>query len=126
MLDNSLPADVLREIGMPPRYKGYAYLLFMLQQTQKDPDLVYNLCNGLYPLATAHFQVPGCNLERNIRFAINRTWEHGNQQNLSRLFAAYDIDRTPSISEFLAILTEAMLFNRTRSRVRRRRQKEQA
>ena len=40
MYGTFVPADVLRELGMQPKYKGYAYLLFILQQTEAKPELM--------------------------------------------------------------------------------------
>ena len=111
-----LPADVLHEIGMQPKYKGYAYVLFLLQQTEPHPELMYNLSQGLYPLAMRHFQITRQNLERNIRFAIKRTWEVGNKAAIRRIFGAYAVQDAPSVAEFITILTECMLCKRTRAR----------
>ncbi len=119
MYDRVFPADVLREVGMRPKYKGYAYALFMLQQTEIHPEMMYDLSNGLYPLTMRHFMITRNNMERNIRFAILRTWEEGNKPAIRRIFDAYDMHDVPSIAEFITILTECMLCNRTRSRKKR-------
>ncbi|MEA5059629.1 MAG: sporulation initiation factor Spo0A C-terminal domain-containing protein [Candidatus Pelethousia sp.] len=116
MYDRIFPADVLHEIGMQPKYKGYAYLLFMLQQTERRPEMMYNLSHGLYMMTMRHFMITRNNMERNIRFAIRRTWEDGNQAAIRRIFGAYDMQDVPSVAEFLTILTECMLCKRTRAR----------
>lgn len=118
MYNKVYPADVLREVGMLPKYKGYAYLLFMLQQTENSPEMMYDLCRGLYPMTMRHFLITRNNMERNIRFAISRTWQHGNQTAIRRIFGAYDMQDVPSVTEFITILTECMLCKRTRIRKR--------
>ena len=120
MYGTFVPADVLRELGMQPKYKGYAYLLFILQQTEAKPELMYSLSNELYPMVLAHFDIPKQNLERNIRFAIKRTWESGNKAAIRRLFGAYSVQDAPSVTEFITILTECMLCHRSKKAGARR------
>ena len=115
-----VPADVLRELGMQPKYKGYAYLLFILQQTEAKPELMYSLSHELYPMVLAHFDIPKQNLERNIRFAIKRTWESGNKAAIRRLFGAYSVQDAPSVTEFITILTECMMCHRSKKAGARR------
>ncbi len=113
---NLLPADVLREIGMQPKYKGYAYVLFILQQTEAHPELMYNLSKGVYPMTMRRFCISRQNLERNIRFAIKRTWETGNKRAIRKIFGPYALQDRPSITEFITILTECMICKRTKVR----------
>lgn len=103
---------------MLPKYKGYAYLLFMLVQTENSPEMMYDLSSGLYPMTMRHFLITRNNMERNIRFAISRTWQNGNHAAIRRIFGAYDMQDVPSVTEFITILTECMLCKRTRSRRR--------
>lgn len=118
MYNEVVSADALHEIGMRPKYKGYAYLLFMLQQTEKQPEMMYNLSHGLYPKTMEHFDISRNNMERNIRFVLQRTWEDGNKTAIRRIFGAYDMHHVPSVAEFITILTECILCNRTRNRPR--------
>ena len=100
------PAEVLRSIGMHPKYKGYAYILCILRTTQHNPSLIYNLSRELYPLVMNEYGVSMAGVERNIRFAIRRTWEEGNHGVLETLFGAYEMDWIPTNSEFIAVITE--------------------
>ena len=118
MYDRIFPADVLREIGMLPKYKGYAYLLFILQQTEINPEMMYDLSQKLYPMTMRHFLITRNNMERNIRFAICRTWQSGNKAAIQRIFGAYELQDVPSIVDFITIITECMLCKRTRNRKR--------
>ncbi len=106
------PAEVLRNIGMHPKYKGYAYILCILTMTQHYPAMVYNLSRELYPVVMDKYGVSMAGVERNIRFAIKRTWEEGNHCMLEGLFGAYETDWIPTNSEFIAVLTEGMRMRR--------------
>lgn len=48
-------------------------------------------------------------LDRNIRFAIERTWENGNQAQLQQLFGAFGTNWIPTNTEFISVLTDFML-----------------
>ncbi len=106
------PANVLRAIGMHPKYKGYAYVHHILSLTQQRTEYMYHLTTQLYPRVAQHFGVTQTSVERNIRFAIKRTWESGNKAELRRLFCVYDVKWIPTNSEFISVLTEAITNDR--------------
>ena len=49
MRNEQKPALLLRDIGMHPRYKGYAYLLHILDVTNEQPELLYKMSSVVYP-----------------------------------------------------------------------------
>lgn len=107
-------ANLLRTVGMHPKYKGYAYILLMLQKTQVEPETMYNISSGLYPLVMERYGVSQAAVERCIRFAIRRTWEIGNVEMLEELFSAYETGCIPTTSEFIAVMTECIICRRVR------------
>lgn len=107
-------ADLLRRVGMHPKYKGYAYLLLMLQRTQTEPEAMYNISAALYPMVMQRYGVSRAAVERCVRFAIQRTWESGNADMLHELFGAYEMGYKPTISEFIAVMTECIMCHRGR------------
>ncbi|HWR18371.1 MAG TPA: sporulation initiation factor Spo0A C-terminal domain-containing protein [Clostridia bacterium] len=111
------PANVLRAIGMPPKYKGYAYVQYILMLTQQRQEYMYHLTTQLYPRVAQHFDVTQVSVERNIRFAIRRTWDSGNKTELRRLFCVYDVRWIPTNSEFISVLTEVIINDRMKDGV---------
>lgn len=107
-------ADLLRKVGMHPKYKGYAYVLVMLQKTQVEPEAMYNISSVLYPLVMQRYGVSRAAVERCIRFAIQRTWESGNASILEELFGAYEMGCVPTTSEFIAVMTECIMCRRVK------------
>jgi hypothetical protein len=97
---------------MHPKYKGYAYVHHILSLTQQRPEYMYHLTTQLYPRVAQRFGVTQTSVERNIRFAIKRTWESGNKSELRRLFCVYDVKWIPTNSEFISVLTEAITNDR--------------
>ena len=98
--------QVLRALGMHPKYKGYAYLMFVLNQTFEKPGTVYELTSKLYPDLMQQYSVSRASVERNISFAIKRTFEDGNQTLLKKLFDSYSSNYIPTNAEFIAVLTQ--------------------
>lgn len=97
---------------MHPKYKGYAYVHHILVLTQQNQEYVYHLSTQLYPRVAQSFAVTQASVERNIRFAIKRTWESGNKAELRRLFSVYDVKWSPTNSEFISVLTEVIANDR--------------
>ena len=98
------PAHLLRLIGMHPRYKGYAYILFILTLLREKPEYLYNLRAKVYPLLMERFDCSMAGIERNIRFVVQRTCERGNLEALSMLFGCSNWP--PTNSEFIAVLSQ--------------------
>ncbi len=105
-------ADVLKYIGMNPKYRGYIYMLLMLQITQNHPQAIFNLSRELYSAVAKEYGVSLISVERGVRFAIRRTWEDGNIAVLRKLFGGYDRRFAPTNGEFIATVTECLLFSR--------------
>jgi len=105
------PAELLHRIGMSPKYKGYAYLKFILHLTRKDPALVHGLSQRLYPMVTEQFRVGQGSVERNLRFLIKKSWET-DRGAMHALFEDYGIRWTPTNQECISILTELLSENK--------------
>ncbi len=99
-------AELLRAIGMSPKYKGYVYLLYILSLTIEDATRMHNVSTRLYVPVCEKYQLEPYIVERNIRFAIRRTWEAQNSEKMRSLFMSYDIDYIPTNREFICIMTD--------------------
>ena len=98
--------------GMQPgKYKGYAYVLCILEKTGMEPERLYGSAGEMYRLVEEKFGIKRAAMERCIRFAIQRTWDTGNDK-LKELFGAYDVCCMPTITEFLAVMTEGLCCGR--------------
>lgn len=100
--------DFLRKIGMSPKYKGYGYLYYIFSITTKTPDYVYSLTKTVYPLVVTKFKTTISGVERNIRFAIHKTWESGDKEFIGNIFGKHCINWPPSNSEFISVVTIAL------------------
>lgn len=107
---SNAPALALRAIGMHPKYAGYGYSLAILRITHRHPEYIYRLPKMVYPRIMELFGCTRSALDRNIRFAIERTWENGNQALLSKLFGAFGTNWTPTYIEFISVMTDFILY----------------
>lgn len=87
-------------------------MLLMLQMTQKEPEAIYKISSLLYPIVMEKYGVSRAAVERCLRFAIQRTWESGNEKMLNELFGAYETGCVPTTGEFIAVLTESIIYHR--------------
>ncbi len=110
-MENSIlaPALLLRSIGMHPRYKGYAYVQFILSLILKKPEYLYNMRGIVYPKVIERFGCTQAGIERNIRFVVQKTFENGNAERLEYLFGDKKF-WPPTNTEFIAVLAQSILF----------------
>ncbi len=99
-------AKILRLIGMSPKYKGYSYILYMLTLAIEDSTRTHNISAQLYSLVCDRFHVAPQLVERNIRFAILRTWQAESNVRMHQLFCDYGIDYVPTNREFICVMTD--------------------
>ena len=104
------PAMLLQKVGMHPRYKGYAYVYLILTLIEEHPEYLYNMRSFVYPKLEERFKCTQAGIERNIRFAVQRTFERGDRQMLLRLFHDNVNEWPPTNTEFIAILSQCLLY----------------
>lgn len=102
------PSHMLRQLGMHPKYKGYICIRLILEHLCKDPRLLYRLSTDVYPQVYTSLNISKSCMDKDIRFAINRTWLYGDQQELEHLFGYYGTT-IPTKLEFISILSHAIM-----------------
>ncbi len=109
MQSNARAKDILRAIGMSPKYKGYVYVRHMLHLAIEDSTRMQNMTERLYTEVCTRYRVTRVTVERNARFTIRRTWEADSSGKMHRIFAAYGIYYAPTNREFLCVLADFAL-----------------
>lgn len=98
----------LEALGVPPHYKGRAYLKDAIAMVVEDRELLSRVTKELYPrIASLHHTSP-FKVERSIRHAIESTVQRGNLERIHELFTdLMDERRTrPTNSAFIARMAE--------------------
>lgn len=98
---------MLSSIGMPINYIGVQQTAFAVTLVSKDPTYLGLVTKKLYPRVAEHYNVNVSNVERNIRTVIKIMWEK-NPEVLEKI-AGYQLDRKPTSSHFIALVTECTL-----------------
>lgn len=103
-----LITERVKEIGVPPHIKGYAYLKKAIELGLSDPAVLNSVTKVLYPSIAECFGTTPPRVERAIRHAIEVTWNRGDADRLSKLFGydAIHLKNKPSNSEFIAMVTD--------------------
>lgn len=96
------------QLGVPPHYKGYRYLLEGVCLAWCHPDWLNSVTEDLYPAIGKRFSTSGSQVERTMRYALERTWERGDLNSLYRIFP-HDIRENkgkPTNSNFIAKMVD--------------------
>lgn len=95
-------------LGVPPHYKGYAYLREAVTMVVEEPGFLAMVTKALYPSVAERFSTSPHKVERAIRSAIEATWTRGNLACIHELFAhTVDVNKgKPTNSSFIARLAD--------------------
>lgn len=96
------------QLGVPPHYKGYRYLLEGVCLAWCHPDWLNSVTDDLYPAIARRFSTSGSQVERTMRYALERTWERGNLTKLYEVFP-YEVRESkgkPTNSSFIAKMVD--------------------
>ena len=98
----------LEALGMPPHYKGRAYLKDAIVMVVERRDLLDRVTKELYPCLAAMHRTSPAKVERAMRHAIESTVQRGHLELIEQLFASLmDERRTrPTNSSFIARLAD--------------------
>ncbi len=103
----------LIRIGIRCDLIGFSYLCCGIELVIQRPELLKNLCKGLYVEISKCFQLEKSgNIERSIRHAIDTTAETKSFMELNKMFKAplYTIDDKPTSGELIRLVAEYYLL----------------
>ncbi len=91
------------DLGIPPHYKGYRYLVEGIWLASLHPSWLNAVTQHLYPAIGEQFEVNTHQVERAMRYALDVTWEKGNVDRLYELFPFVRENKgKPTNSDFIA------------------------
>jgi len=99
----------LIKIGMRCDLTGFTYLCCAVELVVQSPNLIHNLCSGLYSKVGLNCnRMSGSCVERNIRHAIEDTYIEKSFAELNRMFKAqlFTIDDKPTAGQLIKLLAE--------------------
>ena len=102
---------LLCNLGITANYSGFFYTAYAVSLALSDLETLLLVTKCLYPEIARHYHTSAKNVERNIRTVVGIAWDN-NPQLLTRL-AGRTLSAKPTATEFLAILTTALLCSET-------------
>lgn len=107
-----MDADIVQTLlsfGISPRLRGFLFLYETLKHTVAHPDAAFMQGDSLYPPVLEALGVTYSRYERNIRHAIDRSWQLQDTNPNRKLFMYSNDNFPPTNSEFVAVVTVAHL-----------------
>ncbi|MBO2519443.1 MAG: sporulation transcription factor Spo0A [Firmicutes bacterium] len=112
--------QMLHELGIPPHFKGYAYLRDAVVMVLQDEQLLGGtLTKRLYPALAEKYETSPAGVEAAVRNAIIAGWENGNRELLEQLIGKGRRDRFPTNSMVIAHLADYLRFRAPGARAAR-------
>ena len=102
--------NIMHEIGVPARIKGYQYLRDAIMMVVKDLDIINSITKQLYPSIAREYNTTPSRVERAIRHAIEVAWSRGQVETIDALFG-YTVNvgkGKPTNSEFIAMVADKL------------------
>lgn len=90
---------VVRQLGGNGTYKGFNYLVYAIDVTMRNPDLLTHVCKGLYVDIATHYHTTIECAERDIRTMKIVIFQSGNREMLNEIFGNVSHDNIPTNSE---------------------------
>lgn len=102
--------NTLRTLGVPAHLKGYHYLRSAIMIGLEDHSVIGQVTKILYPVIAEEYKTTASSVERNIRHAIEATWDRGNDDVLLSYFGNTVNAKSgkPTNSEFIALVIDTM------------------
>ena len=97
--------QTLRLLGINHSYKGYAYLIMAVSLVINTPDILTNICKGLYFEIADQFGTSASCVERNIRTLKYHLWEYGDIILLRKIFGDLYRCKAPTNAAFIDALS---------------------
>lgn len=104
----------LIRIGIRCDLVGFNYLCYAVELVIQTPELIHNLCKGLYVQIGEFFNVENSSsVERSIRHAIENTSLNKSYAELNKMFKAmlYAVDDKPTAGELIRLVAEYYLLD---------------
>ncbi len=96
-------SDILLELGIPTRIKGFLFTKEALLLCKENPIAVTDACKEIYPKVAQKYDEKPARIERNIRTAKERMYRKGNKQKIKEVFHS---DEVLVNAEFLGRIIE--------------------
>lgn len=100
--------SLLASLGITANYVGFFYVAHAVELAVSDMENLLLVTKRIYPEIAKYHHTSAKNVERNIRTVINVAWD--SNPGLLENLAGRPLPEKPTATEFLAILSTALLY----------------
>ena len=97
------PETLLLSLGIRTSYKGYAFLVTVLEQALEDESRLLSYTTRIFPFVADKYNTNVNCVERNLRTVIKVCWNSPARKKLKAL-CPYPLEGQPSVGEFIDLL----------------------
>ena len=113
LLSNNIQRTItktLHELGIPSHVKGYQYIKEGIFLIYNYPEMTKDITKELYPMIAHKYDSKATSVERDIRHAIEISWNRGDWELMESIFGnSIDLDRAkPTNSEFIITIADSL------------------
>lgn len=101
----------LRLLGLNNSYAGFSYLIYGIDASLKNPEILTHVCKGLYVEIAFRYNTSINCAERNIRTAKEAVFKNGNQELLFDIFGHINKSELPNNASFIDSLSYYIKHN---------------
>ena len=107
-------SEYLLEIGLTANLKGFAYLRRAILIAAEDEHAIYRITKQIYPAIAEEYHVNTICVERAMRHAIEKAWNHHTEAVLYHFFgnSISEFKGKPTNSEFIAMIADRIRLQR--------------
>ena len=101
-------SNILNNLCVTPNYNGYTYLREAIKISLNEPISSRGFSTKIYPHIAKKFGVSVASIERNIRTAINKSWDRASTEIKSDMFGLFAANKQwkPTNSEYILIIAD--------------------
>jgi two-component system response regulator (stage 0 sporulation protein A) len=102
------------ELGIPNKLKGYKYIRDSIILIYEEFEEEFEITKDVYPLIAKKYNTKPSNIERNMRYALEISWERGNVEKINNIFGYTISEKTfkPTNSEFISRIVEELILSK--------------
>lgn len=94
--------ETFQYLGITKCYKGYRQLMISVELALDDELRLLSVTEEIYEQTAKICKCNSSNIEKNIRTVIDHIWDNNSQRLIE--IAGYPLEKSPSVSELIAIL----------------------
>nr|DAL02133.1 MAG TPA: Sporulation initiation factor Spo0A C terminal [Caudoviricetes sp.] len=108
-MNNRKIKEVLWDLGVGNKYKGFQYCIYSLELAIESPDRLNSITKGIYPDVAKKYKTGVNCVEWDIRTVAEVVWKNGGKELFINDLTGDVFEKRPTNAKFLEILLHYIL-----------------